>query len=119
MLISMNACIYAMVELECPHCEATIELEDGAYGDFECPLCEGEFEFGEPPVQSIQPSQSVQSVQPHQAKGSGFDSTMKILTGVSLGATIFVLLAVIVIVIMVILLLGLALSSLDGSIMGG
>ena len=33
---------------------------------------------------------------------------MKILTGVSLGATIFVLLAAIVIVIMVILLLGLA-----------
>ena len=113
----MAVVIQCMVELDCPHCEDTIELEDGAYGDFECPLCEGEFEFGEPPVQSIQPSQSVQTAQQHQAKGGGFDSTMKILTGVSLGATILVLLAVIVIVIMVILLLGLALSSLDGSFM--
>lgn len=55
-LNSVEVFIHRMVELECPHCEATIELEDGAYGDFECPLCEGVFEFGEPSVQSIQPN---------------------------------------------------------------
>ena len=114
----MAVVIQCMVELDCPHCEATIELDNDAYGDFECPLCDGEFEFGEPPIQSIQPSQSVQPAQPHQAKGSGFDSTMKILTGVSLGAAIFVVLAALVLVILVIIFLGVALSSMNGGIMG-
>ena len=29
-----------MVEIECPHCEKDIQLDDGAFGLFECPHCE-------------------------------------------------------------------------------
>jgi len=36
-----------MVQLECPHCEEEIELDDDAVGEFSCPYCEGEFEWGE------------------------------------------------------------------------
>jgi hypothetical protein len=43
---------------------------------------------------------------------------MKILTGVSLGAVIFVVLAALVLVILVIIFLGVALSSMNGGIMG-
>jgi hypothetical protein len=32
-----------MVEIECPHCEKDIQLDDGAFGLFECPHCEEEF----------------------------------------------------------------------------
>ena len=32
-----------MVEIQCPHCEKDIELEDGLYGAFDCPYCNNEF----------------------------------------------------------------------------
>ena len=32
-----------MVEIECPHCDEDIELDDGEFGLFECPYCEEEF----------------------------------------------------------------------------
>jgi len=35
-----------VVNIECPHCEAEIELPADASGLFECPSCEGEFEWG-------------------------------------------------------------------------
>ena len=38
-----------MVEILCPHCDAEIELDDDAYGEFSCPVCDGEFEWGEAP----------------------------------------------------------------------
>jgi len=38
-----------MVELQCPHCEEDIELDDDAYGLFDCPYCDEEFEWEEPP----------------------------------------------------------------------
>ena len=38
-----------MAELQCPHCEEDIELNDGAYGLFDCPYCDEEFEWEEPP----------------------------------------------------------------------
>ena len=107
-----------MVDLDCPHCNGTIELDDEAYGDFECPLCELEFEFGEPPIQSIQPNHFVQHAHHHQAKEGSSDSTMDILTGVGIGAAIFVLVAALLLVLMVIFVL-MALSSLNGGIMGG
>ena len=34
-----------MVEIECPHCDEDIELEDSDFGLFECPHCEEEFEW--------------------------------------------------------------------------
>ena len=32
-----------MVEIECPHCDEDIELDDDEFGLFECPDCEEEF----------------------------------------------------------------------------
>ena len=34
-----------MVEIQCPHCDEDVELEDGASGLFDCPHCNKEFEF--------------------------------------------------------------------------
>ena len=34
-----------MVEIECPHCEKNIQLEDEDFGTFECPFCQGGFEM--------------------------------------------------------------------------
>ena len=34
-----------MVEIQCPHCEDDIELEDGEFGLFDCPSCNQEFEW--------------------------------------------------------------------------
>tara|TARA_B100001741_G_scaffold253314_1_gene215389 strand:+ start:290 stop:751 length:462 start_codon:yes stop_codon:yes gene_type:complete len=34
-----------MVEIECPHCDEDIELDDDDFGLFECPYCEEEFEW--------------------------------------------------------------------------
>jgi len=35
-----------MVEIQCPHCEEDIELEDGISGLFDCPHCDKEFSWG-------------------------------------------------------------------------
>jgi uncharacterized Zn-finger protein len=32
-----------MVEIQCPHCEKDIELEDGLSGMFDCPYCNNGF----------------------------------------------------------------------------
>ena len=34
-----------MVELECPHCELEVDLEDGVYGLFTCPHCQKDFDW--------------------------------------------------------------------------
>ena len=34
-----------MVDIQCPHCEEEIALDDDASGEFVCPHCEGEFEW--------------------------------------------------------------------------
>ena len=34
-----------MVEIECPHCDEDIELDDDELGLFECSYCEEEFEW--------------------------------------------------------------------------
>ncbi|MAH91024.1 MAG: hypothetical protein CMA11_04575 [Euryarchaeota archaeon] len=39
-----------MVEIECPHCDEDIELDDGVYGSFDCPLCGEEFEWDSPSI---------------------------------------------------------------------
>ena len=39
-----------MVEIECPHCDEDIELDDGVYGLFDCPLCGEEFEWDSPSI---------------------------------------------------------------------
>lgn len=35
-----------MVEIQCPHCDKNIELEDGISGMFDCPYCHNEFIWG-------------------------------------------------------------------------
>ena len=35
-----------MVEIQCPHCEEDVELEDGASGLFDCPHCDEVFSWG-------------------------------------------------------------------------
>ncbi|RJV00886.1 MAG: hypothetical protein DWC06_04250 [Candidatus Poseidoniales archaeon] len=37
-----------MVELQCPHCEKDIELDQGAFGLFDCPYCKEEFSWRSP-----------------------------------------------------------------------
>jgi hypothetical protein len=32
-----------MIEIECPHCDEGIELEDDVFGLFDCPHCDEEF----------------------------------------------------------------------------
>ena len=34
-----------MVEIECPHCDEGIELEDDVFGLFDCPHCDEEFSW--------------------------------------------------------------------------
>ena len=34
-----------MVEIECPHCDEGIELEDDDFGLFDCPHCDEEFSW--------------------------------------------------------------------------
>jgi uncharacterized protein (DUF983 family) len=34
-----------MVEIQCPHCEEDVELEDGVFGLFDCPHCDEEFDW--------------------------------------------------------------------------
>ena len=35
-----------MVEIQCPHCDEDIELDNGASGLFDCPHCDEEFSWG-------------------------------------------------------------------------
>ena len=35
-----------MAEIECPHCEEAVLLDDGVYGLFDCPNCNNEFKWG-------------------------------------------------------------------------
>ena len=35
-----------MVEIQCPHCDKNVELEDGVFGLFDCPHCDEEFAWG-------------------------------------------------------------------------
>ena len=32
-----------MFEIQCPHCDKNVELEDGVFGLFDCPHCDEEF----------------------------------------------------------------------------
>ena len=34
-----------MVEIQCPHCDEEIELENNLFGTFQCPHCENDFEW--------------------------------------------------------------------------
>lgn len=36
-----------MVEIQCPHCDAVVELDDGASGWYSCPYCDEDFSHGE------------------------------------------------------------------------
>ena len=35
-----------MAEIQCPHCDKNIELEDGLSGMFDCPYCHNKFIWG-------------------------------------------------------------------------
>ena len=45
-----------MVEIECPHCEEEIALDDDASGEFVCPYCDGEFEWNVEPEVGLDPN---------------------------------------------------------------
>ena len=45
-----------MVEIECPHCEEEIALDDDASGEFVCPYCGGEFEWNVEPEVVLEPN---------------------------------------------------------------
>ena len=45
-----------MVEIECPHCEEEIALDDDASGEFVCPYCGGEFEWNFEPEVVLEPN---------------------------------------------------------------
>ena len=34
-----------MIEIQCPHCDEDIELEDDVFGLFDCPHCDKEFNW--------------------------------------------------------------------------
>jgi len=36
-----------MVEIQCPHCDENVELEDDVFGLFDCPHCDEEFSWGD------------------------------------------------------------------------
>ena len=36
-----------MIEIQCPHCDKNVELEDGVFGLFDCPHCDEEFAWGD------------------------------------------------------------------------
>lgn len=45
-----------MVEIECPHCEKDIQLDDGVFGLFECPHCEEEFAWNQENISDYESS---------------------------------------------------------------
>ena len=38
---------FAMIVIQCPHCEEDVELEEGSSGWFSCPHCDEDFSHGE------------------------------------------------------------------------
>ena len=42
-----------MVEIQCPHCEEVVELEDNSFGLFDCPHCGEEFSWGKMKEESL------------------------------------------------------------------
>ena len=53
-----------MVEIQCPHCEADVLLDDGAEGLFDCPYCEEEFEWGIESEEVFEEKTNLEATQP-------------------------------------------------------
>ena len=62
-----------MVEIQCPHCEEDVELEDGEFGLFDCPYCDDEFEYAK----------------------SGLNVTLKVGLGLLFGSILVIILGII------------------------
>ena len=73
-----------MVEIQCPHCDKNIELEDGISGMFDCPYCQNEF-IWENAVKTKQTSN--QHINHHESMPLGF----KIVFGMIAGLIILVI----------------------------
>lgn len=73
-----------MVEIQCPHCDKNIELEDGLSGIFDCPYCHNEFIWGN----SVKTKQiSNHHTNHHEPMPLGF----KILFGMIVGLILLVI----------------------------
>jgi hypothetical protein len=53
-----------MVEIQCPHCEKEVELEDGISGLFDCPYCEEEFEWNLESEEIFEDKTNLEATQP-------------------------------------------------------
>ena len=53
-----------MVEIQCPHCEADVLLDDGADGLFDCPYCEEEFEWNIESEEIFEDKTNLEATQP-------------------------------------------------------
>ena len=70
-----------MVEIQCPHCDKNIELEDGISGMFDCPYCQNEFTWGnEGKTKQI----SNQHINNHESMPLGFKIVFGIIAGLIL-----------------------------------
>ena len=75
-----------MVEIECPHCEEEITLDDDASGEFLCPLCDGTFEWNINQANDRQEVSTIEAEERARARSLG----LKILrTGAS--STLFIM----------------------------
>ena len=70
-----------MVEIQCPHCDKNIELEDGLSGIFDCPYCHNEFIWGnDKKTKQI----SNQHINHHESMPLGFKIVFGMITGLIL-----------------------------------
>ena len=70
-----------MVEIQCPHCDKNIELEDGISGMFDCPYCHNEFTWGnEKQTKQI----SNQHINNHESMPPGFKIVFGMIAGLIL-----------------------------------
>ena len=53
-----------IVEIQCPHCEADILLDDEADGLFDCPYCEEEFEWNIESEEIFEDKTNLEATQP-------------------------------------------------------
>ena len=80
-----------MVEIQCPHCDKNIELEDGISGMFDCPYCHNEFIWGnEKQTKQI----SNQHINHHESMPLAF----KIVFGMIAGLIILVIFTIYVLI---------------------
>ena len=86
-----------MVEIQCPHCEEDVELEDGVFGLFDCPHCDEEFSWDnddeDSEVEIIQTSDTTGKSPVEMVVKWGFYIAMALSALASVSVIIFMLVA--------------------------